>query len=502
MSKYILFLGGTGAKCAEAFCHMCMAGMKISADPVHVLLADADGNNGNMTQAWALLERYVHLYREIHIDDDIKKSDNDELFDQAMFRQELIIGQWIIDTGTTGSRDGAKLADLNNDNTFSMQLMQCLYTSDEMEAVIPNVGFHARPNVGTAILNAALRGTDGTSYGKLKNSIKDHLQRGDNVQVMLVGSMFGGTGASCMPSIAKDIRGLQGNGDSKIYVGSTMVLPYYKFSSGINEHVQIDSSAFLDASISSIEYYGRNQQIFHANYLIGSPVKYVISKTALGANTQKNPAMLPEWEAALACFDFFKRDQAGQVNACYFKGCNVQTGNGSDKLEWSWEHFSQPEVGKRMGPCIRFALFYTYTLRPEIESINKKQGSKRTNYYYNYLDKNRVEKEETLKMLDQSVSRFIEWFIESLQLHPNEKQQVLVQEMLKVNSEGEIIIKDGTTIRYADNMATVIRGMPTIYQGYQYVNQELGYARFGRPQGNEKGLDRLLQGLYRSCART
>lgn len=48
MSYYMIGIGGTGAKCLEAFIHLCGAGLLKDSQPVKIVYVDADVSCGNL----------------------------------------------------------------------------------------------------------------------------------------------------------------------------------------------------------------------------------------------------------------------------------------------------------------------------------------------------------------------------------------------------------------------------------------------------------------------
>ena len=60
MSYYLIGIGGTGAKCLEAFVHLCGAGLLGEEQPVKVVFVDADVSCGNLQRT----QKAVNLYNK------------------------------------------------------------------------------------------------------------------------------------------------------------------------------------------------------------------------------------------------------------------------------------------------------------------------------------------------------------------------------------------------------------------------------------------------------
>lgn len=59
MSYYMIGIGGTGAKCLEAFIHLCGAGLLKDSQPVKFVYVDADVSCGNLQRTQKAADLYA-----------------------------------------------------------------------------------------------------------------------------------------------------------------------------------------------------------------------------------------------------------------------------------------------------------------------------------------------------------------------------------------------------------------------------------------------------------
>ncbi|MFM7575975.1 MAG: hypothetical protein ACKO5Q_03395, partial [Microcystaceae cyanobacterium] len=86
------------------------------------------------------------------------------------------------------------------------KLFDALYSPDEQEADLA-VGFRGRPPIGSAVMSRLELETTSTTtlsdnWQRLFNHIEGDLDAKDEVAIHLFGSIFGGTGASGVPTLA------------------------------------------------------------------------------------------------------------------------------------------------------------------------------------------------------------------------------------------------------------------------------------------------------------
>ena len=74
MKYYLISIGGTGAKCLEAFVHMNAAGLMKNRGEIKIIYVDPDASNGNLAKAKNTVAAYINAYRGSSQDDNFFKN--------------------------------------------------------------------------------------------------------------------------------------------------------------------------------------------------------------------------------------------------------------------------------------------------------------------------------------------------------------------------------------------------------------------------------------------
>lgn len=154
------------------------------------------------------------------------------------------------------------------------------------------VGFKGNPNIGSVVFNN-IRTTE---------TFKQFLSNFDpnnNDKVVIVGSLFGGTGASGIPEIAKAITGVKTNPD----VAAILVLPYFAPESKKNGAIK--ASRFNSKTKAAVSFYESSAMKDHIKrcYYVGDFTPTTIPYSE-GGFSQKNNANLVELVAAMMIENF------------------------------------------------------------------------------------------------------------------------------------------------------------------------------------------------------
>ena len=134
-------------------------------------------------------------------------------------------------------------------------------------------------------------------------------------RIMILSSIFGGTGAAGFPTICKIIRNYQDNAGNKpladIPIGAVSVLPYFKIDTQNNPNAQIKSDEFISKTNHALHYYNDffNSGNNNANivYYVGDDQNIMDNKAALKSSdtgSQKNKSHFVEWVGATAILKF------------------------------------------------------------------------------------------------------------------------------------------------------------------------------------------------------
>lgn len=308
MGNYLIFIGGSGARAYKAFLHCCAAGL-IQED-VSVLLMDADKTNGAVSES---IDVYK-FYQKHH-----EWMTQAEVQDRCIFKSEVkMYGDGVV----SPMRQGVSYLDqVAEENPDRKRVLKWFYKKEEREQPLDN-GFYARPNIGCVFFQNFQK----QEYRSLISEINAELDREDSVNIQLIGSVFGGTGAAGIPSVLrnlyKDIAQHIGN-EGNFRCSGVLITPYFKVTESKvkKDGLIIDSRDFELNTIEALKYYRFYQSAdinqrghFHSLYLVGQKQPEVVNKEyADGGSAQKNNPHIVELYAALAIGDFLKNPKENGI---------------------------------------------------------------------------------------------------------------------------------------------------------------------------------------------
>ena len=395
---FAFFCGGSGARVAEMYAFCAAMGLTRHDIPTHICLCDADHQNGNEATSLGTIKNYVTVRSEMYREGHTPAGAGD------FFGTPISAGQWALD----GRNDkNAGLAQYTLDQLGSAGdagfVSKALFTEEERTRDIKNLGFFAHPNVGNAIVQAAILYEQDvaddqsitTEYKRTKQMIIQRLNAGDRVYVVFVGSLFGGTGAACMPTIAQDLRSsIQNYCQEKgmpqfekiFHMSAVMLLPYFIIPQNENGEELVDNGIFDSSTKIAMDYYFRKHpNLFETIYPIGLPTSYLLpGKAEYGGEKQKNPSSLVEWVATLAVCDFVATHDVNDAMPVHSKLCCASL-NVDDENKYVLRNssFMSTLFGETFNRWNEFAAFYALYLYPNIKLGN--EGGKVPNWYRNYI---------------------------------------------------------------------------------------------------------------------
>lgn len=301
-SLYVIGIGGTGAKTIEAITQTAAVGL-FSPNPIKILFVDPDESNGNVERARISLNIYDNCYQ--------------------LFRGSQRQCKWLQTPIKTYSPDiwspfsktstNKNLGSIFSYNNLKQNyqglghLFDVLYTQEEREANL-DVGFRGRPAIGSAIMTGLdLENLDEEPWANLIQEIKNEAGAGKSPKIFLCGSIFGGTGASGLPTLGRLLANKLDNDNlrAKVKIACLFVLPYFSFTPSSNkEEVYASSDQFLLNTEAALRYYvTQAEESFDSVYLLGNQ-NFSQYKFSIGKNTQRNAPHFLELYAALAARHF------------------------------------------------------------------------------------------------------------------------------------------------------------------------------------------------------
>lgn len=354
MSRLFIFaIGGTGARVLRSFTMLLASGQQLLKDvDVYPIILDYDEKNGDTTIATGCIDTYNKIHNTVWKDPNFAHEEGyfksnllqlapDNPGGGSAFRMVYAPDEnkeqyknyigfdtlGIDEPNTERSRElhGDKAPEINTSNT--RLLLESLYNtdplSDDSEMFLKmDVGFKGNPNIGSVVFHDIDKECD--EFRKFLTLLNN------NDKVIVVGSLFGGTGSSGVPEIIKKIHVSKPD----VPIGAVLVMPY--FAPKPKDGGTIRHEVFNSKTKAAINYYeangliespkndsnkGKDGGIIRSAYFIGDP-KPTVLEYCDGGEDQRNPANVVEFVGALSIMHFLSLSFAGgnNVGGCFKYG--------------------------------------------------------------------------------------------------------------------------------------------------------------------------------------
>lgn len=375
---FVLGIGGTGMRCIESLIHLCAMGM-FDETEIHLLALDTDKNNGNFARLKEVKEAYLNAkglngqQRTTHKDTFF--SANIKYYEFSPDYEQKSSFKDVFNYGDTqfNHREETDLADLVLDQ--SVEEFNLLH------------GYRAQTHLGSMMMyQSIIEAAQATENNDLKEYVSALIAAtgAETAKVFILGSVFGGTGASSIPVIPRALTRageIMSGGSSdvlkNVYFGATLLTAYFNFKipdagEVSREKVIATSDKFALNSQAAMMFYADDtsvKQTYQRFYMLGTSglnwdpqAGTKTDKTITGGAAQKNDSHYIELMAACAARDFFNTsdDQLAAIkgNAAAKAEYLYRAVNESGKLEY--QDFvgrnDQTEFAKRLGCLVAFAI--------------------------------------------------------------------------------------------------------------------------------------------------
>lgn len=313
MTTYVFFIGGTGARVLRSLTMLMASGASINpGDKIVPIIIDYDLQNGDLEKAKDLLNRYSSLNKIGEYRDD----------DKGFFASPIELKPYsMVDIKGDAGKDTFKnYIDLETIKIMSPStavFIESLYDNSPKEDpktelnLEMSVGFKGNPNIGSVVFNEYFQNM---SYGF--SDFKANFTEGD--RVFIVGSIFGGTGSSGLPSLVKKFRQSGGHVGNTVAlqnapIGACVVLPYFDVKP--SDLSAINSQTFNSKAKAALTYYDAEiNKLMNELYYIGCNDKQSPYNNVEGGKEQSNNAHLLEVMSAISILEFAKRPVTAMMN--------------------------------------------------------------------------------------------------------------------------------------------------------------------------------------------
>ena len=380
MNSYVIGIGGTGARCIEAFTHLCAAGMMPNSDSVYCLFVDADVANGNVERAQTTQTSYTNCQN--------LQLGRTDLFKTKIIRAEPDLwspvpqgnGGQIMNLSTLFEHDQMNAS---KDYSIAADLFAALFTP--LERMTPlDKGFRGHPSIGAAVMAKTIELDSSEPWKTFKTLIEMDLNNNQGTpKVFIFGSIFGGTGAAGFPTIASLVNQLiQGR---KGEIGGALLLPYFSFIDPAAREIEMKAHAedFLMNTQAALRYYeSLKTDVFKAIYLLGDDTLTPVETFSIGAREQRNDSHFIELFAALAACDFFGKSYQNRNQTEFPMVARRKEG----VIEWEdLPSVNGDSVRSKLGTLVRFAFSYLQTYYPMLLRLRDHGGEFQAPWYVDHI---------------------------------------------------------------------------------------------------------------------
>lgn len=298
MAKLFIFgIGGTGERVMRSFTMLLAAGVPtFDGYNIYPVLIDYDKDNGDKDRVVKLLQNYRKINQSAYR----KHGRVENQFFSCPLEQLQGLKNFVLNyepkEGEKKFCEHIGFSNMKGDTLVTKHLLNTLYDNTNNPSTELNldmtVGFKGNPNIGSVVFHK-LR--EMQEYQNFLNACDP--AQGD--KVVIVGSLFGGTGASGIPELVHAIR----KDKPAVELGTLLMLTY--FSPANKRGDVINPGRFNAKTKAAISYYKDSGLMTKISkiYYLGDPYPTVVPYSE-GGDTQKNNANMVELLGAMAIEHF------------------------------------------------------------------------------------------------------------------------------------------------------------------------------------------------------
>jgi hypothetical protein len=389
-TNILIGIGGTGAKIVESALYLFASGIG-PADGIHVGLIDQDNANGNVQRTETLLN-LIHRIQDELATGSNKLDWTDSKPEERTSLLSVPLRKLFADADACHWRPAPEklntLAEILQEGqmtTAQKDLFDLLFrpagasAADKEQDLRLEEGYRGRAHVGSAALLSALHHDSPQFLTTMIELMSNGSSTGGEVRIMLVGSLFGGTGAAGFPTIARSLHKLRQPGNNKdinaeaVKIGGALMLPYFGFRDPEESEANVITTAqLLPQARVAVNYYDRlieQEGVFDHLYIAGWDKVITLNYHEPGRGEQRNPALLPELVAAMGVADFFT---LGEIEPQ--RQPMMAARRSGDALTWGDLPISDAQrrtVFERLAQALRFAVVWRNIAEPGMNDRRK-----------------------------------------------------------------------------------------------------------------------------------
>ena len=307
-------IGGTGARIAEVAAHLCAMNLVNDEREITFIIVDKDQNCGGTAQAKEVIGRIEKISQ-------IEGSNTGACLCKSRLTKPDA-NPWNFTNALASiasNNDGnASLEDALGQNGTDDGILFDAFYSDSEQISKTSEGFYGHPTIGALMFKYMMKNANGNDIAQpVINSLSG---TADTAKVFIIGSVFGGTGASVFSNLAAHIRdksSVMNNINNRLIISGVLLLPYFSFSNNRDNNI-IDETEFYAKSKTALEQYGNDPHLirrrvdsdnsFDTLYICGQNPLHKVGEYSIGGESQKNHFDLVDLVSAYAMVSFFNED--------------------------------------------------------------------------------------------------------------------------------------------------------------------------------------------------
>ena len=501
MGYYFISVGGSGTRVLESVSHLCVAGLlpnKNGEGHFYAMSIDPDTGNGNLTRTNTLLN-YLDKFQRIQVGKGTP-------FLKTPLKLATPSFNWSpIDLGK-------KLDDIifytNYDHMPIGKLYKSLYTNEERMTILDK-GFRGRPSIGAMVMGMMATANVQSAWSNFINDVNSDVQIHGSAQIFLAGSIFGGTGAAGLPTIARLLREIFHNHcvAGKVRIGGALLLPYFSFAPPPGKtDIGLFASAdnFLTNTKAALRYYADARDSgFDSMYFIGDETMLPFPNFSIGAATQRNDAHIVDFFAAMAAVHFYSVNDGTH---CYYISRNNED-------EFKWEDLPDVEmydstkvsVRERLSQFVRFIFAYLHIVKPVLPRLVS--GQEPINgypWYKDYWLENKIDiNSNEVRNFQDYAEQFVMWLDQVEHSTGTRSVELINPKAFRIkNNRAEIDPDLFSTLDYGNSNLSIISVKDYMAKGERPSGWRRLISRGHDPIEGTAGFGLFLRRLYDSCKET
>lgn len=383
MPKLFVFaIGGTGERVLRSLTMVLASGAPaFNNHEVFPIIIDYDKDNADKVRTVELLQNYASVHNaafSAHGGDLGGHGEADQFFAPKLTKLtglDNYVFPFQSAQPNLTFRQHIGYDSLSGDTFDTAKLLASLYDESNRPDTELNlnmdVGFKGNPNIGSVVFHT-IGSTDEF------NAFTTRFQPDANDKVVIIGSLFGGTGASGIPEIVKAINAKHPHAQ----IATVLVLPYFHPMEQKNGAIQ--ASRFNSKTKAALSFYqdsgimGKISKI----YYVGDPYPTIIPYCD-GGQGQKNTANLVELIAAMMIEHYVSGRDKGQKEFKFSLDANIVIKQGVKNGQRLFVYdFDDVTVNRVLNYLIQLAI----GLKCFKDEIGSKKAASRDFFKYLKLD--------------------------------------------------------------------------------------------------------------------